>query len=156
MDIPCMYLVDIHGISLMDIHGGGYTWYILDGYTWYIQLKDIHGTSKDKPCIYHAYSLHICGIYQAYSRHIPKIILRGSSSRLRMTLSGILRMTLCSLSAYILPATSRDAARRASMGNLNPSCYCLRLRAAGHGGLLFKFLLVVRVITVWVGPHRAV
>jgi hypothetical protein len=36
---------------------------------------DIHGKSKDIPCIFHVYvgHLHIHGIYQAYSRHIPKI-----------------------------------------------------------------------------------
>ncbi len=36
---------------------------------------DIHGISKDIPCIYQAYAggLHIRGIYQAYARHIPKI-----------------------------------------------------------------------------------
>ncbi len=35
MDIQCIYLMDIHGIS-KDIHG--YTMYIQsDGYIWYIQ-----------------------------------------------------------------------------------------------------------------------
>ncbi len=35
---------------------------------------DIHGISKDIPCIYNVYvrHLHIRGIYQAYTRHIPK------------------------------------------------------------------------------------
>ncbi len=38
-------------------------------------LMDIHGISKDIPCIYQAYEggLHIHGIYQAYARHIPEI-----------------------------------------------------------------------------------
>ncbi len=38
-------------------------------------LMDIHGISKDIPCIYQANEggLHIRGIYQAYSRHIPVI-----------------------------------------------------------------------------------
>jgi hypothetical protein len=61
MDIPCIYLVDIHGIS--------------KGIPCIYSLMDINGISKDIPCIYHVYveHLHICGIYQAYSRHIPKI-----------------------------------------------------------------------------------
>jgi hypothetical protein len=58
-----MYLVDIHGIS-KDI-------------PCISSLMDIHGIFKDIPCIYHVYvgHLHIMirGIYQAYSRHIPKI-----------------------------------------------------------------------------------
>jgi hypothetical protein len=60
MYIPCIYLVDVHGIS-KDI-------------PWYIQGY-IHGITKDIPCIFHVYvgHLHIRGIYQAYSRHIPKI-----------------------------------------------------------------------------------
>ncbi len=61
MDIPCIFLVDIHGIS-KDI-------------PCISSLMDIHGISKDIPYIYHVYvgHLHIRGIYQAYSRHMPKI-----------------------------------------------------------------------------------
>ncbi len=62
MDIPCLYLVDIHGISKV--------------IPCISSLMDVHGLSKDIPCsIYHVYvgDLHIRGMYQAYSRHIPEI-----------------------------------------------------------------------------------
>ncbi len=70
MDIPRIYLVDIHGIS-KDIHGIS-------------SLRDIHGISKDIPCISHVYvgHLHIRGIFQAYSRHIPTIGVPDRNGRL--------------------------------------------------------------------------
>jgi hypothetical protein len=59
--IPCIYFVDIHGIS--------------NDIPCISSLKDIHGISKNIPCIYHVYvgGLHIRGIYQAYLRHILEI-----------------------------------------------------------------------------------
>jgi hypothetical protein len=57
MDIPWIYLMDIHGIS-KDI-------------PCISRLLDIHGISKDIPCI----SMDIVEvyIYMVYTRHIPGI-----------------------------------------------------------------------------------
>jgi hypothetical protein len=61
LDIPCIYLLDIHGIS-KDI-------------PCISTPMDIHGISMDIPRIYHVYvgRLHRYGIYHVYTRHIPKI-----------------------------------------------------------------------------------
>ncbi len=51
-------------------------------------MMDVHGISKDIPCIYQAYAggLHIRGIYQAYAtgRHIPKIGVPDEANRDRL------------------------------------------------------------------------
>ncbi len=69
MDIPRIYLVDIRGISIVDIHG------ISKDIPCISTMMDIHGISMDIPRIFHVYwgGRHIHDIYQAYTRHILKI-----------------------------------------------------------------------------------
>ncbi len=73
MDIPCIYLVDIHGIYI-------YTWYTsIQGYTIMIssltRMDIIYGISKGYtmyiPCIYRTstYTWYIPGIFQAYTEN---------------------------------------------------------------------------------------
>jgi hypothetical protein len=89
MDIPCTYLVDIHGMSkdIPYIHGISKDIPYIHGISKDIpcisSLMDIHDMSKDRPCIFHVYvgHLQICGIYQAYYRHIPKIEFPDESKR---------------------------------------------------------------------------
>ncbi len=58
MDIPCIYCVDIHGISM-------------DMIPCISISMDIHGISMDIPCIFHVYvgHLHIHGIYHLYTKN---------------------------------------------------------------------------------------
>jgi hypothetical protein len=69
MDIPCIYLMDIHGIS-KDI-------------PCISRLMDIHGISKDLPCI----SMDIVEvyIYMVYIRHIPGIYRKSGFQMVRLS-----------------------------------------------------------------------
>ena len=76
MDIPCIYLVNIHGISL-DIHGIS-------------TLLDMYGISKDIPYIYHTYTIHIYQdtICMVYTIHIPGIYQK-SGFQMQVEASGL-------------------------------------------------------------------